>query len=342
MFLARRSTASHGSRRRSRALGATLVVLAALGLAGCSAQGADDGLTVLRIGDPGNQGVLAYAKKTGVLDDALEEVGARIEWGGTYASFTATIDAVRSGDVNVLQGAISPAVGYLSTSDDLAIFSVAPRNTDPEAPATDGLVVPADSTVTTIQQLVGRKIAVNQGGRGEYLLNLALDDAGIGHDEVEKVYLNPDEAAGAFASGKVDAWWAIVRGYPLAVANGAQTILTNHDVADNDLTIFAARKEVVEENPEALQVLQEVVADLATQANAEPDKFQNVFTDAGPTATEGALLEHDTELLRFQRPWAPLTDADVATVQAVADYFLANEMISEPVDAAEAVARLES
>lgn len=332
---------SQHPRRTTAFAAAALLVLAALGLTACDAANGDDGgTTVLRIGDPGNEGVLAYAKKTGVLEDRLEKVGAKVEWGGSYASFTATIDAVRSGDVNVLQGAISPAIGYLSTSDDLKIFTVAPRTTDPDAPVADGLVVPADSSVTSIDQLVGKKIAVNRGGRGEYLLDLALDQAGIAHDAVEKVYLNPAEAAGAFASGKVDAWWAIVRGYPLAVANGAKTIVANTDVEDNDLTIFAARSEVVEKNPEALEVFQEVVADLVKEANAEPEKFQNVFTDSGPTATSGDLLEHDTESLRYELPPALATDADVAKVQQVADYFLENGLISKPVDADSAVARL--
>lgn len=331
-------------RRLRRALAALAIgSLALASLAACgsdqAAAGADDTVT-LRLGDPGNNGVLAYAKKTGILEKELAKVGAKVEWGGQYASFTATIDAVRAGDVNVLEGAISPAIGYLSTSDDLKIFAVADRTTDPKAPVGDGLVVPKGSSVRTLADLEGKKVAVNRGGRGEYLLLKALDQAGLPHDAVQRVYLNPQEAAGAFSAGQVDAWWAIVRGYPTALANGARTIVANTDVEDDDLTIFAARTEVVDANPKALETFQRVVAELVEQGNRDPEAFQNVFTDSGPTAVEGKALERDVAVQRYEVPFRLVTDADVAVVQKVADYFAENGLISKPVDAEKAVVQL--
>ncbi|MFC6150666.1 MULTISPECIES: ABC transporter substrate-binding protein [Mumia] len=310
--------------------------------AGGDANAGSDDQTVIKLVDPGNAGLLAYAKKTGVLDEKLEAADARVEWGGSYGSFTATIDAVRSGDVTLLEGAISPAIGYLSTSNDLKIFAVADRTTDPKAPVGDGLVVPKDSSVTSVDQLVGKKVAVNKGGRGEYLLGLALDKAGIGHDEVEKVYLNPVQAAGAFQSGKVDAWWAIVRGYPTAVAAGAKTIVTNNDVEDNDLTILAARQELVDENPEALKIVTDTLAELQKEATADPAKFQNVFTDSGPTATSGDALERDIEVERYSLPFPPVEDKDLEKIQVVADYFLAHQFISKAVKSSDAAVQLGS
>jgi len=340
---------SHRTSRRSRtrlrrAAVALAAVVASASLAACGGDGAsaDSETTVLKIPDPGNAGVLAYAKKTGALEKSLADTGATVEWGGSYASFTATIDAVRSGDVNILPGAISPAIGYLSTNDDLKIFAVAPRATDPKAPVSDGLVVPKDSDVTAIDQLVGKSVAVNKGGRGEYLLDRALDAAGIAHDAVEKVYLNPQQAAGAFASGKVDAWWAIVRGYPAAVEQGAKTLVTAEDVGDDDLSIYAARTEVVEENPEALRAFITTIAALTEEARQDPEKFQNVFTDSGPTATSGAALARDTEVERYRTPYAAVTDADLATIQQVADYFAENGLISRPVEASAAAVKLGS
>lgn len=329
----------HGGLRRTA--GFAVIALVAALLSACNAS-ADAGKTVIKIGDPGNQGLLAYAKKTGILEERLEKADAKLEWGGSYASFTATIDAVRSGSINLLQGAISPAVGYLSTSKDLKIFAVADRTTDPTAPINDGLVVPGDSDIRTVKDLVGKKVAVNQGGRGHYMLFRALDQAGIAHDQVKLVNLPPDKAAGAFAAGQVDAWWAIVRGYPQAVANGARTIVSDRDVDNLDLTILAAKAELAKENPEALKVIQEVLAELNAEALKEPEKFQNVFSDSGPRATSGELLERDTEITRHQEPFRLVEDADIATIQEVADYFLKTKMISAPVDARDSVVQLGS
>lgn len=334
-----RSTVRRHLRHAAVAI-AVAVGLGSLAACGGGSEASEATDVTIKIPDPGNSGVLAYAKKTGVLEKELAKDGARLEWGGEYASFTATIDAVRSGSINVLQGAISPAIGYLSTSDDLKIFAVAPRTTNPDAPIGDGLVVPAKSPVKTLTDLKGEKVAVNRGGRGEYLLLKALDQAGLPHDFVERVYLNPQEAAGAFASGKVDAWWAIVRGYPAAVANGARTIVSNLDVDDDDLTIFAARTEVVDANPDALRTFQRVVTDLTEQSRRDPERFQNVFTDSGPTAVTGAALERDVEVTRYSEPFRLVTDDDVAQVQTVSDYFYDNQLISKPVKATAAVVQL--
>lgn len=121
---------------------------------------------MLKLQDPGNAGPLAYAKREGILEKRLKAVGASVEWGGSYASFTATIDAVHSGSVNVIQGAISPAVGYLANSPDIKIFSVTDPVTDPAAPDTDGLVVRPDSPIKSVKDLVGKQVAVNKGGKG--------------------------------------------------------------------------------------------------------------------------------------------------------------------------------
>ncbi|MFC6936783.1 hypothetical protein ACFQHO_45265 [Actinomadura yumaensis] len=98
------------ARPAAAALAAALLCLTAAcgGSATAGGAGGGPGAAVIRLKDPGNAGVLAYAKREGILERRLRAAGARVEWGGSYASFTATIDAVRSGSVNVLEGAVSP------------------------------------------------------------------------------------------------------------------------------------------------------------------------------------------------------------------------------------------
>lgn len=336
-------TTTFRARATTAAIATSLLLVAACAGEDASpaGQSGDDAPGVLRLQDPGNAGVLAYAKREGLLEAALAETGTTVEWGGSYASFTATIDAVHAGSVNVLGGATSPVIGYLATSDDVKIFSVAERSDDPAAPDEDGLVVPADSDVSSVEDLVGRRVAVNRGGRGEYLLLLALQQAGIPFDDVERVYLNPDEASSAFATGQVDAWWAIVRAYPQALANGAKVILNSSDVPDGDLTIYAARTDLLESDPEAVAIFLDVVQELTAEANADPEKFQNVFETQGPTATSGEQLALDIASDTYATVPRPVGDDDIAKVQDVADFFADNGLVPERVDAADAVFQLD-
>lgn len=339
-------SAGRNTKHRTRTL-AALTALAALALAACSsaaqgttttAHGEDAaGVTVLKIADPGNAGVLAYAKKTGAFDKPLAAAHAKIEWGGSYASFTATIDALNAGSINILEGAISPAVGFLSTSDNLKIFSVIDPQTGTSVLPQDGLVVPAKSTAESLKDLVGKKIAVNKAGKGEYLLLLALQQAGLSADSVQRVYLNPQEAGAAFAAGKVDAWWAIVNGYPQAVNAGARTLLTSNQLTTNDLGIWAASADVANANPAAIRAFLGVLEDLTKQSKQDPEKFQNVFLDKGPTATSGDQLARDITSTREANVPRAVEQKDVASIKSVADFFYANKLISKPVDAQKSV-----
>ncbi|MFD8555795.1 ABC transporter substrate-binding protein [Streptosporangium canum] len=319
------------SRRRTRVAVAvaalSVAALTACGGAGtgktttAAAAGSGGGGAVLKIKDPGNAGPLAVAKKEGILEKRLAEIGAKVEWGGSYASFTATIDAVRSGSVNVLEGAISPVLGYLANSKDIKIFAFTDPVTDPAAPQIDGLVVKPDSLVKSVKDLVGRQVAVNKGGRGEYLLLLALQEAGVPADQVKRVYLNPDQGASAFATGKVDAWWAIVRAYPEVVAKGARVLVHGRDLPDKDLNMQAARVELLKEHPEVVRVYLKVLRELTAEARQNPERFQNVFLTQGPTAVSGPRLAEEVAKARYAAVPRFATAADGAFVTDVAGIF---------------------
>ena len=315
---------------------AALLTLTACGPdEGGGAAASEEG-AVLRLIDPGNAGPLAYAKREGIFEERLAEVGATIEWGGSYASFTAATEALRTGDINIQQGALSPAVGALATGDDLRIFNVSDPVADP-APIADGLVVPADSDAESLDDLRGGRVAVNQAGKGEYLLLRALEAEGVDPEEIERVYLNPQEGASAFASGELDAWWAIVDAYPEAVANGAQTLLTSRDVDEDDLGMFAARVDLLEAHPEAVEVFHEVYNELVVQGQDEPELFQNVFLDQGPTAVSGQRLEDAVETTRAATESRYPTEDDLASIEAVGGVFHEHGVLAEAITAHDVV-----
>ncbi|QXJ19510.1 ABC transporter substrate-binding protein [Actinomadura graeca] len=332
-------------RHRSRLAAAAAAAAALLSLASaCGGKaeaggtaGGPGGAAVIKLKDPGNAGPLAYAKREGILEERLKAVGARVEWGGSYASFTATIDAVRSGSVNVLEGAISPALGYLANSRNIKIFSFTDPVTDRSAPPRDGLVVPADSPVRSVKDLVGKQVAVNKGGRGEYLLLLALRQNGIPADRVKRVYLNPVQGASAFATGKVDAWWAIVDAYPEVVAKGARVLVNGRDLPDRDLSIWAARTELLDRHPEAVRVVLDTLRELTEQEKRSPERFQNVFLKKGPTAVSGARLQDNLAEARFQNVPRYAGAADGKYVEDVAGIFRQYGVLPAAIPAAEVI-----
>ncbi|MBB5954305.1 sulfonate transport system substrate-binding protein [Saccharothrix tamanrassetensis] len=313
------------------AVGAAAVLMAALAACGGSAD-AGSGPVVVRLVDPGNYGPLAYAKKHNSFDGPLAKLNAKVEWGGTYASFTATTDAIHSGAVNFAEGAFSPALGYLATSDDIKIVAVKDVVTDPRAGAGDGLIVPPDSPIRTVADLRGKRVAVNKAGRGEYLLLLALKQAGIPADQVQRVYLQQDQAASAFTTGQVDAWVAIVRAFPQAVAKGARVVSRGRDLPSDDLNMFVARTDLLARNPDVVRTLIQVLSELDEQEKAEPEKFQNVFATQGPAAATGLQLENNIATGRYDNVLRLPQPGDEARLDGVSAVFVENKVLPASAD----------
>lgn len=332
--------AACGSSSSTSSSGSTAAPSGSAAVAGSSSSGSgsSSGPVVLDLSDPGNQGPLAYAKKTGALDKALAKVNAKVSWGGSYASFTATIYAIRANKINLNGGAISPVLGYLATSNDLQLFAFEPRETQPETDS--GLVVLKNSSIHSVKDLEGKSVAVNQAGHGQYLLYLALQQAGVPVNSVKQVYLNPTQASAALASGKVDAEFAIVNSYPAALEAGARVVVDASTLPSQDLTILAAKRTLLDQHPEVIKAYLDEYNQLIALGNKNPALFQNVFLNKGPTATSGAVLKEQTTATQYAAPFHTAQASDLAAVKSVSDLFVKYGVLKQGIDPNTAVFNL--
>ena len=65
---------------------------------------------------------------------------------------------------------------------------------DPPAPRGEAILVPKDSTLKSVADLKGKKVALNKGSNVHYLLVKALEKAGLKYTEIEPVFLAPADA----------------------------------------------------------------------------------------------------------------------------------------------------
>lgn len=331
------------SQARTRTALALLAALMVAALAACGSSEAttgDPGGTLapgaasyepvtIKFLDPGNQGAFAYVKKQGVLDQELAKVNASIEWVPGPASFTANFDAMNAGAVNASGAAVSPVVGALARGLDFRIFTVS----DPANLEQAGIIVPKDSSVRSLSDLEGKRIAVNKAGHGDYIAIKALQKAGIPIDKVERVPLQPPDAAAAFASGKVDAWATFGDFWTSAIQNGAHVITTEADIDSDDVGVTGASAEVLQKNPAAFQILLRAYQDAVRHGHQNPQDLVNVFQSEGPTAISGERLE----LALADAKVAPIprvpTQADVQRIANVADLFFDHQVIDKALEA---------
>ncbi|MCX4965964.1 NrtA/SsuA/CpmA family ABC transporter substrate-binding protein [Streptomyces sp. NBC_00654] len=322
---------------RKAALPALLTATALLALPGCGTSG-DDGATgsgagstvTVRIPDPGNSGVLALGKKDGSLDKALGKVGAKVRWTGSAGPFAPAAQAMNADQLDIATGSITSGITSLAQRPGFKFFTAVA----PDA-AGEGILVRDGSGIESVADLVGRKVAVNQGGTGEYLLLKALAKAGIPADRVERVYLRPDQTAAVFNAGKVDAW-AVWATYAVAeIGSGkARFVADGTAIGSDNYSLNAVRTDFAEQHPEVVKALYRYLHEASAEEKRDPAAYLNVFTDVGPTAVTGRAKEVQTGFTAQGGTVDPIGPEDITRFKGVAAFYAEQKVTRTEVDVA--------
>ncbi|EMD29289.1 NrtA/SsuA/CpmA family ABC transporter substrate-binding protein [Amycolatopsis azurea] len=320
-------------RSRNSRLTLALVALLAL-ITACAGAGQDTGGTfTLKVTDPGNAGPLAVGKRDETFDKALAPLGARIEWVPSTPGFSSNLKLFNTKQLDVSGGAYSPVIGALSKDVGVRIIAVA----DPVGKDQSGILASPKSGIKSVRDLAGKRIAVNPAGKGEYITLLALAQAGVPVDQVERVPLQQADATSAFATGQVDAWASFNEPYQEAKANGGVEIATEQSIGSVDNTIVAFRTEVLDSRPDVAAKYLETLQQLTRQQRDNPEDFENVFEKAGPRALSGDRLRRALALGgQATVPRYP-DEKDLRDLESVANLFSANKVTTRTITAADVV-----
>jgi sulfonate transport system substrate-binding protein len=151
----------------------------------------------LNVGDQKGTGAEAILTAAGLL----KSLPFHVSW-SDFTSGPPMLEAMASGSVDI--GGVGDAPPVFAASGGEAVEIVGARAV-PRGDQ-DALVVPKGSTITSITQLKGKKVAYGSGSSANYHLLTVLNKAGLTTKDVSLVNLQPAEALAAFTSGSVDAW----------------------------------------------------------------------------------------------------------------------------------------
>lgn len=199
-----------GPRTRALPTALTLVIAGALAAA-CSSSGSSSspsasgtssaseanvaGVT-LHVGDQAGSGSQSLLTAAGLIS----KLPFKVDW-SDFTSGPPMLQAMGAGAVDI--GAVGDAPPVFAAAGGEKIAVVAATVANPQAAA---LLVPKGSSVQSVAQLKGKKIAVAEGSSADYHLLAVLKQAGLTVKDVTIENLQPAQAEAAFASGHVDAW----------------------------------------------------------------------------------------------------------------------------------------
>lgn len=323
------------SRRRliKTSLGAG--ALAMLGAAG--ARGADGRKTdVVRL-TWGLSGFGLIAKERGVLDRTLAQEGIKVEWLGPFPNHAPTLQAVTGGTADFsFGGSTTPALAAIIAGSPLVFTQFLIYD-----PRTTAIIAKDGSGIDKVQDLVGKSVAVNRSGLGEFILVAALERFGVDRSKVKVVYLNPPDAAPALASGKVDAWSMWSPGVDIArfEYKAHDVFLEERDLDFQiDFTSWLTRRQFAQDNPGLVKAVNAALAAEAKWATMNTEEAERIAQAKGGYAD--AVRQHLAGLKRKYTIHSVGDEVFVKELQTAADWLTERKVLPEKVKVTDHLAAL--
>ena len=314
-------TISHEKRRaRRRTLG--LLAAAAVGAVAFALPGfaLAQRKGTLRIGFQ-KYGTLTILKGRGTLEKRLAAQGIDVKW-TEFPAGPALLEGLNVGSIDV--GTVGEAPPIFAQAAGANLVYVA---NEPPAPLSEGILVPKSSTLKTVADLKGKKIALNKGSNVHYLLVKALEKAGLDYKDVDTVFLPPSDARAAFERGSVDAW--VIWDPFLAAAEkqlGARILADGKGLVANHQFYLASRL-YAGKNPEILHIIIEELAKIDDWGRQNYKEVASILS--AQTGLEPDIVELAAQ--RYAYGIKPISDAVIVEQQKIADVFANLKLIPKKI-----------
>ncbi|MFT3991391.1 MAG: aliphatic sulfonate ABC transporter substrate-binding protein [Luteolibacter sp.] len=196
---------------------------------------------------------LSYVRSHKTLDQRLEPLGIKVEW-IAFPAGPQLLEALGVNGIVFGETGNSPPIFAQAAGIPFVYAAYRPANNH-----IDGIVVPKGSSIQSLKDLKGKKVAVTKGSSSHWLLLKALESAGLTFQDIQPVYLPPPDALPAFLSNRIDAW-AIWEPYKTVVVskNGARQ-LTDSEGISQAYGFYLARRDFAENHPDLLKIIKEEI-----------------------------------------------------------------------------------
>jgi sulfonate transport system substrate-binding protein len=285
----------------------------------------------------GLSGLNLIAKERGAFEKTLAKDGIKVEWLGPFPNHAPTLQAVTGGSADFsFGGSTTPALAAIIAGSPLVFTQFVVYE-----PRTTAIIAKDDSGINKIEDLVGKSVAVNRSGLGEFLLVAALEKHKIDRSAVKFVYLNPPDAAPALASGKVDAWSMWSPGVDIArLQYGAHDLfLEGRDLDFQiDYTSYLTTRKFATDNPALVRAVNDAFRAEGKWISENSRDAEYIAQKAGKYSDQ--VRDRFVAMDRQYR-YFPVNDENfIAELQRAADWLAARKVLPEPVKVTDHLAQL--
>jgi sulfonate transport system substrate-binding protein len=280
----------------------------------------------LRIGFQ-KYGTLTVLKAKGDLEKRLATLGVDVKW-TEFPAGPQLLEGLNVGSIDFGTVGEAPPIFAQAAGADLVYVA-----NQPPAPSAEAIVVPKASTIRSVAELKGKKVALNKGSNVHYLLVKALEKAGVAYADIQVVYLPPADARAAFESGRVDAW--VIWDPFLAAAEkqlGARVLADGKGLVSNHQFYLASRA-YADKNPKIIAAIIEELGKLDVWSANNGAAVAELLSPQIGLNLEITRLAAD----RFSYGIRPINLTVAGEQQKIADAFFQLKLIPKSIKVADAL-----
>ncbi|WP_241840640.1 sulfonate ABC transporter substrate-binding protein [Fictibacillus sp. S7] len=272
-------------------------------------------------------GTLNFLKAQKSLEKKLEPKGYKVKW-TEFPGGPQLLEALNVGSLDFGHTGEAPPIFAQAAKAPLVYVGNEPPN-----PKGEAILVPKGSTIKSVKDLKGKKIALNKGSNVHYLLVKALEKAGVQYKDIQPAFLPPADARAAFEKGEVDAW--VIWDPFLAEAQrttGAKILQDGTDLVNNR-EFFLASDQFAKDHKDIVNII------LKEVQSAEKWVSGNKKEAAKFLAPQLGMDEKTLELVLQRRTYGleKINQKVVGDQQDIADQFLDLKLIPNEIKVKDAL-----
>ena len=196
------------------------------------------------------------------------------------------------------------------------------------------LVVPPKSSIHKIEDIKGKRIALQKGSNAHEFLSKILAKAGLTWNDIQPIWLPPADARAAFDKESVDAWAVWDPFLAAAELQGPAKVITKTGDFDKTYSFYVANPKFIQAYPKATTGLLKALNDADQWIIKNQDLALQIYQKNTGLDPEVAKLAFERRLK--PNPTAPLTPEVIQAQQNIADEFqklglIPNKLTIQPI-----------
>jgi sulfonate transport system substrate-binding protein len=271
-------------------------------------------------------GLLIVARQQGGLEARLKALGVEsVKW-VEFQYGPPIMEALGLGALDFGAAGDTPPIFAQAAGAKVVYVAATPAQQS-------AILVAKDSSIQTVADLKGRKLAFAKGSSSHNFVVQALAKAGLSYSDITAVFLNPADAAAAFARGSVDAWAVWDPYFALAEKrHGARVVTTTKGVLDSN-SFYLANSDYAARNPLVLKAALAEIGRTTLWGSERRDELARFIAEA--TGVELDIQKVATDRATIEL--VPLSDRIVESQQNIADAFHKLGIIPRQINVRDAV-----